>query len=71
MKKKTKILIIVGIMILGGWWFYKHQSDVNFCKEKCKYTPTSKVWLFRLELGYRTFPKQEQCVDYCLMNIDK
>lgn len=100
MRKNTKIIIIVSliiIVVIGIFWYQInriHQKTVNQCKEMCRYgvkentyksegvsrylnpeTKTLDVWGFYLDSRdsevFRKFETQDQCVDYCVMELTK
>ena len=78
------VLILLGIGTGIGIWQYRHQKAVILCKEKCIYITTENkgtftkpeyievdYWRFGEYPNYRKFPTQEQCIDYCSMNLKK
>ena len=77
-KNKGAVLILLLIAIIASivagvvlYQKYKQQEkDVAVCKERCIYNTANKVWEFGQggRLYRRDFPKQEQCIDYCVNN---
>jgi len=63
------IIIAIPIAIVGGIWWYQYQQDVVMCKRRCVYNEYKKVWQYKeLIRSERSFPTQEQCIDYCLID---
>jgi len=62
------IIIAIPIVIVGGIWWFQHQALLKECKMQCRYYQYEKVWKYEGgRLISRSFPSQEQCIDYCLI----
>jgi len=80
MKGKIKKIIILVTILIGttiGIWKYQNQKNISRCKEECIYNVDDKVWCYKGFEGsrgwycMREFPNQEQCIDYCLIDLKK
>jgi len=71
-KKETIIFIIICIIVISGFWWYRNQKNINHCKEECNYIPSKEPTILSPDKGDywifddNKFEDQKQCLDYCL-----
>ncbi len=69
MKKVILISIPILILIFIVIGILQSSSEkTKECKMECRYNEVKKVWEYGSggRLYGRTFPEQEQCIDYCI-----
>jgi preprotein translocase subunit YajC len=70
--------LILILIIITFYFFNQRQKDTSFCKEKCVYSSLGKLYKYKgsggglsqIAIG-RDFPTQKECIDYCLIQVNK